>query len=231
MIIIEARIQELRLKFLMNYWKIIWQAYHNTATSSKICEDMFKRATWSDRFFLVTGLIGMISSLLLTNVSENWRFLLLGISEISFSFKLGELKKNLVLLEYGDPNLSNAPPEQDATRYLIFKRKLRESRITKAHVESCFDLADAQLDIASSGNTNLRSFIKFAVGILAGFLATIQRNVDNLSDLIIIGLSLLLFAMFISIILFFIPTKAEKLKEMKYFMMLYCREISLIQTN
>lgn len=214
----------------MNSWKIIWQSYHNTATFSKILSNILRRATWFDKIFLIVCLIGIITSLILNVIldSKSWGFFLLFISEASLLLKFESFKNNLVLLEYGDPDLSNVPPEQDKTRYLIFKYELEARGVTKTHVESCFDLADSQIAIASSSNTNLKSFLKFSSGVLVGFLGVIWRNV-NTPQLILIACSLLLFGLFIGILLFFIPSQLEKLKEMKYFMMLFCREISLIQ--
>ncbi|MEM7594749.1 MAG: hypothetical protein AAF383_25170, partial [Cyanobacteria bacterium P01_A01_bin.83] len=89
----------------MNPWKIIWQSYHNTATFSKIFTDILKRATWFDRFFLILCIIGMFGSLLLDLIFDKkfWSLLLLCVSEVSLLFKFGNLKRNLVLLEYGDP--------------------------------------------------------------------------------------------------------------------------------
>jgi len=160
---------------------------------------------------------------------EEISFYLIVVGEIGMIYKLDKLKKALVLNEYGDPNIAQTPHddvEHKTSRYLMFKQELCHNNIAKSHVIDCFDLVETQIDISESAGNSVRTFSNFGFGVLLGILATFWKKLET-TDLIYVGLTLLVVGVFIGIVISLFPSRIEKLKEMKYFMQLYCREVTL----
>lgn len=212
----------------MNQWKELWVAYHVGATRIKIFKDLWIHSAVWDRFY--TFFIGAVFlGSLYMHFVEQWFWLLpMVVTEILLLFKLLSIKDNLVLGEYGGTDNTQAPPSSDnyqSTRYLIFKNQLKEKHITKSHIDECFELIDSQIDIASTGSSTLKKSSTFSIGILAGILTALWKQLD-LNSLLVIALSIIGFVILINMIASIFPSKVEKLKELKYFMLLYCRETS-----
>lgn len=175
----------------------------------------------------LTSLVGFFYSLYLYALETRWWLILAVIFELSALLLLEKLKDRIVLDQYGDPKESQVPPETKghrSTRYLMFKKKLASENITKSHVEDCFDLVDIQIDMTSSSGSLYKKYSNFVIGLFAGLLVAIWREL-NLDELVLIGISIFFVSILIMVILSLFPSKLEKLKEMKYFMHLYCREI------
>ena len=210
----------------MNQWKILWDAYHLNATLSRLLKDIVGHSNKVDKLLLLLG--GMIFFfgivLVFFNIKVAVWVVLLG--EIIVLYKADKLRELLILNQFGS-NTSSQVPHDDrdhkVSRYLMFKKSLRENAIHKSHVESCFELIETQIEIAQSSGSGLKKFASFSSGILIGLLATFWRKLDT-NELIYIGIILISFTAFVCFILFLKPSRIEKLKEMKYFMQLYCRE-------
>lgn len=210
----------------MNYWKIIQSAYHKYATSTRIIGDILKSTKLFDRLFLILCIIGICASLDITYKNNNligWG--LFTFSYAAFLFKFDTLKRNLIVMEYGEHKISNSSLKKGKTRYLVFKTELEEKEITKAQVEECFPLLDMQIDCALSERSTAKSLWKNTSSFLIGFLSSIWFKAD-VSQLILVGLCLIVFGSILGFILYFVPSDIERYKEMKYFMMLYCLKLS-----
>lgn len=210
----------------MNHWKIIQLAYHKYATSTRIIEDILKSTKFFDRLFLILCIVGICVSLGITYNNNNliaWG--LFAFLYAAFLFKFDTLKRNLIVVEYGEHMISNSSLKKGKTRYLVFKSELDEKGITKAQVEECFPLLDMQIDCALSERSTAKSLWKNTSSFLIGFLSSVWFKAD-VSQLIWVGLCLIIFGSILGLILYFIPSDIERYKEMKYFMMLYCLKLS-----
>jgi len=108
----------------------------------------------------------------------------------------------------------------------MFKQELSNNHISKSHIKDCFDLVETQIDISQSTGTSMQRFSSFSFGIFLGILGTFWKKLET-TELVYVSLTLLAIGIFIAFIISLFPSKIEKLKEMKYFMQLYCREVSL----
>lgn len=215
----------------MNHWKIIYSAHINKSSQSTLFANTIKHGTKWDTFFLTFNLIVFIlgAFFYFTKFEVGISFMLIIAGEIGLLYKLDRLKQSLVLDEYGDANTAQTPHNNrnlQTSRYLMFKQDLSSNHISKSHVKDCFDLIETQIDISESTGTSVRKFSSFGFGIFLGVLGTFWKKLET-TELIYVGLTLLAVGIFVGFIISLFPSRIERLKEMKYFMQLYCREISL----
>jgi hypothetical protein len=211
----------------VNSWKRIWISYHLTAKTRKLIVDTFRHSSVFDKVYLTITFLLMICSGVLHSYDNYFSLPLLAASEIAFLIRLNKLKENLILNEYGGSDNSQAPPDSEdnkATRYLMFKKALKDNHINKSHVNECHELIDLQIDMSSSSGLQIKRLTTFVVGIFLGLFAAVWKSLD-VTILIYIALSTLLISLMLVPTLTFFPSKIEKLKELKYFMLLYCKEI------
>lgn len=211
----------------MNKWKEIWLAYHVNASRGKILSGIWSHASIADRFY-VAFLILVFSICIIFHIKELGFWLIPAVaSEVALLFKLSFLKDSLVLNEYGGLENSQAPPSTEnhqSTRYILFKNTLKEKYIEKSHVNDCFDLIDCQIDIQSTEPGGFKKSSSFVLGILAGILTALWKQLDLIS-LLYISLGFIAVAALIYLVSSAFPSALEKRKELKYFMLLFCREI------
>jgi len=211
----------------MNHWKEIWRAYHSGATRTKIFLDIIRHASTYDLIIIVLLTLIFFISAYYQIDQQGWWLALLFSSEFGLFYYLYTLKNKVVLNEYGGEDDTQAPPSNEnhqSTRYLIFKNRLMANKVTEIHTRGCFELVEAQIDIVSTNAVGLKNFSTFILGILAGILATLWKQLDNTS-LMLLAFSVVLIGGIIYIFANVLPSKLEKLKELKYFMLLYCREV------
>ena len=210
----------------MNEWKIIWEAYHQDSTIRRLFKNALLHGSKVDKIIIffasIIFVIGIVAMLFDTKLA----LFVLVPSELLLLYKLEKLRELLILNQFGDANTSQVPHddrEHKVSRYLMFKRNLRQKSIAKSHVEGCFDLVDTQVDIAQSSGTAFKRFGSFSIGIFVGLLATFWRKLE-IEELLSVAVILIIVSSLICFILYLIPSRTEKLKEMKYFMHLCCRE-------
>jgi len=210
----------------MNYWKVIYDGYDKTTKWSKIIFNVIANATPIEKTYLAFIFIMFFSFMWLYFNHMELAFYVFGLSEVLFILKFNELKKRLMLDEYGDPNMAQSPPDnfgRKGSRYMMFKRYLKDRHVDKSHVNDCFELIDMQIDIALSEGLLGKKFIGFLAGILLGFMGAIWKQLDD-PYLFYSGFSIVIFGGLLFMLMSMIPSKLEKMKEMKYFMLLYCKE-------
>ncbi len=209
----------------MNNWNIIWQGYHSNASLKKLVADVIRRGTVIEKGYLLVCLAGLVCGAVSYFFHNFIAGLMLAIvGEIGLLQKLKELKQRLILSEFGEPDKLQMPPDEEyQTRYLLFKTALEDRSLIKSDVSDCFNLVDMQIDIAASSGLT----VKKLSGVLVGFLAGIGGAVwDKMKpeQLLIVAFLLFVAWLFAAMLFSIFPSKIEKLKEMKYFMMLYCKE-------
>ncbi|MCK6265886.1 hypothetical protein KP803_21755 [Vibrio sp. ZSDE26] len=211
----------------MNHWKAIWDSYHLNATLKWLFYDIMKHASLIDKILVFVSLVLVVTSLILVFTSSLFNALwTVAIGEIILFARLPTLKGSLIDSEFGDKN-NNFLPHDDKhhqeSRYLLFKKSLRSKHITSSHVKDCYELLETQLEIAGSAGSVLKKFASFSGGVLLGFSTAVWRQLDT-SELLYVGSALVALCLFVMFVLLLIPSKVEKLREMKYFMQLYCKE-------
>ncbi|MBZ0093277.1 MAG: hypothetical protein K8F27_13790 [Sulfuricellaceae bacterium] len=149
------------------------------------------------------------------------------VGELLLFLVLDKIKDKTFFSEYGSPDNAMVPPDNEehrVSRYMIFRKRLRETNITRSHVEDVFPLADAKLDLESSRGEMPRKYLGFAIGLLVGTLVSWSKNLDA-QELSLAVAAFVVSSFFIVMVLWVVPSRAERLKELKYFMHLYCREV------
>ena len=142
-------------------------------------------------------------------------------------FLLEKIKDKIFFAENGHPDETMAPPDNDdhrTSRYMLFRKHLKEKNITKSHVEDIFPLVDMKLDLESSRGELPKKYFSFVIGLLAGIAVSLSKNLE-MYELALAVISLIVVSYFVLQILWLIPSRTERLKELKYFMKLFCREI------
>lgn len=212
----------------MNSWREVWNGYFDHSNRWKVLVETYLHAPWSDRIFLIVVTAGFFLSGWCYFVFFRPALFATMAFEGVFLVRLFILKDNLVLEEFGDRDQSQEPPDTDAyrnTRYLMFKKALVGKGLTRSHVADCFELVDIQVDIASTSGQNHKKFFGFSIGVFLGLLGAVWRGTGG-AELFYAGTSILAVGLLGTILISAFPSKIEQLKEMKYFMKLYCREVT-----
>jgi len=218
----------------MNSWKIVWKTYHESGSRRKVLWEMVSHSSIWSRIYVgllsALFLIGIVLYVISSTTATNFGYLIVTIaSEVALLFKVDSMKKDLVLNEYGDSEEMHAPPEPDRfrdTRYLMFKHRLEKAGIKSSHVSSCFELVTIQIDMAQTNDQPYRKFLSYSLGLVSGVVTALWHDRGR-TELIYTAVLILAVALFVTFILSIFPSKLERLKEMKYFMTLYCRKGTL----
>lgn len=209
----------------MNCWKEIWTGYHFNATRLEIVKSYYKHSSLIEKIVFLILSVLMFSAAIMYFREQGWWFAILLVIEIPLLIQLMRLKDKYVLNEYGDTSKNIEPPEtknQQSTRYLIFKAKLKELGISNDDVQNCFDLVDAQIDISTS-RTSHKIFSSFIFGVTLGLIGSAFKKLELEGMIKLFFGCLSISYVFYAISSFFL-SKLEKLHELKYFMKLYCHE-------
>lgn len=214
----------------MNAWKIIWNVFYNGSSRLRVATEMWRLSSVWQRVLIVvsTALFGTGLVAYMYPGSRGVEALLLAVvGELILLVVLDRVKDETFFSEYGHPDRAMVPPDNDehrVSRYMIFRKGLRDANVTKSHVEDAFSLAEAKLDLESSRGEMPRKYLGFAIGLLAGALVSWSRNLEA-QELALAISALVAASFFIVLVLWVIPSRTERLKELKYFMHLYCREV------
>ncbi len=207
----------------MKQWKEVWIAYHSESTFWKILLESWHRANRKHRLGLSLLVIIFIGSIVLWNIQDNdvWASLTILSGIISMPL-LKDLENQLILNGYGgqdefDPSMK----EYSNNKYSIFKKRLQDKNITKSQLEKCFVLIDYQIDIAITDSRGIDKLYTFSLSLLTAGLIALWSTANFESVIIITAVLIVIFRLVIQLGPLF-PSKTKKLKEMRYFMHLYC---------
>ena len=207
----------------MNTWRTINLAYHKEATTTKILKrtlNYMDKCTKIYMSFLVLGFFGSLYPYLTGN--DLWIFISIGF-EILLLLKLNDAKNELVINELkaskGTETLNN-----QSTRYLLFKEELKKKNIEANMVKERVDLVNIQIDITLNRNNFLHKVSNVLAGIFFGMLTSQWNNVEDKLSLIAIPAAIALLALTFFLTASIFPSETEKIKEMKYFMLLYLKK-------
>lgn len=211
----------------MNEWKEIWTAYFEEAKKRKILLSTWEKASKWEKLYILLMLIFLFLSFIPFWFGVNAAIYAAIVIEAALIFTLSEIKEGMLTTEYGDTSDAKIPPEkenQQSTRYLVFRDALLKKHINKSHVLQCFDLIDCQIDIAStSNNATSAKFIPFLVGLLSGLILIQSRSLQP-KEAIFFTIFIIITIVLCYTITTLFPSKVERLKELKYFMLLFSKE-------
>jgi hypothetical protein len=114
--------------------------------------------------------------------------------------------------------------EQRGHRFLMFKKALEEKHLTASHVRDLFEIVQAKEELESQHNVALNKFAIFVSGLLTSASITLIRGLktDQVAWLVFwISIA----ALSLAPLFWMLPTRKGRLKELKYFMVLYCRNV------
>lgn len=210
----------------MNYWKKVWNAYYREATTRAYLKELWRLSSWPMRLSMGASVVIFIFAFLNSKDARQKDFpWLLMVSEGLIFFIAHHMRNTIFQCAYGsiDDDISPADSgDHQGSRFLMFKRKLREAEITKSHVEDLFDLLDAKEGLESERSTLLKKFFLFVSGFFTALLVTVIRGLSF--ELALKSLLWLMVACAcVGPFLWIIPSRGEKLRELRYFMLLYCK--------
>ena len=210
----------------MNSWKVVWNAYYEQATRTAYAKELVRLASWPTRTCFVLALIlflfGAAEAMKQPHENFPWKFIL---GELALIALVKHVRTTAFATAYGSIESDLGPPEKEEQRgyrFLIFKDALRSQHVTPTHVRDLFEIVQAKEELESQHNIALGKFGLFATGFLTSAAVTVIRGLQPTQA------ALLLFwfalaSMVLAPLFWILPTRKGKLKELKYFMVLYCR--------
>ena len=208
----------------MNHWKIVWDAYTKGATRWAFFCELWRLASWKLRIAAFACLVGFgwggVEVMQDPGRETPW---LLFASEFGFLMVLYHVRGELFQREYGSPDSALSPSEAEdyrASRFLMFKAALRAKNITKHHVSDLSDGLAARDELEAQRNGILNRFLAFASGFISATVLTLIRGADGKQQLYILLITLGACVLLVPL-LWLIPSRKERMKELKYFLVLY----------
>lgn len=211
----------------MNSWKITWDAFFEHSSKWSYAKELWRISGWKLRVGLVVS-SGMLvcAFFYFPRQSSDWKSMgLLMLSEMFFILIIDQIRGKTFGSVYGSPENTISPAEREgyrASRFLMFKHRLTRASITKSHVNDLFSILDAKIDLETHRNEVFNRFVLFVSGLLTALLITWIKGLEA-NDSIQVLLWLLLICALVGPALWLLPSRKERLKELKYFMLLYAR--------
>jgi cytochrome c oxidase subunit IV len=212
----------------MSYWKVVWDTYHAEATHLKIFLGIWDLTSLWERFYTLALVVIFLLSLILFFILQGWLLIPVLLAEAALIMKFTSLSEKMVYAEFGDQEAKQPLKSQNHqdTRYLMFKKKLKESSIGEPTIRECFELLDSQIDIVATESAATKKIITFSLGLLAGLVGSVWNRMEY-TELALVAGAIISFILLIYVVASGFPSKLEKLKELRYFMLLYCHEASI----
>ena len=212
----------------MSCWKIVWDAYHAEATRLKIFLGIWNSTSLWERFYTIGLVVIFLFSLVLFLILQGWLLVPVLLAEVALIVKFTSLNEKMVYAEFGDQGEKQPLKSQNYqdTRYLMFKKKLEKSSIGEPTIRGCFELLDSQIDIVAIESASTKKIFTFSLGLLAGLVGSVWSRMEY-AELALVAAAIISFMLLIVVIGSGFPSKLEKLKELRYFMLLYCHEAAL----
>lgn len=212
----------------MNSWKVLWNTYYQGASKSAYAWELWRLSSKVTRIaFCVAALLLALGFFFYIHAEHSdWRALpSLVIAEAFFVLVLDHARGKPFASSYGTTDQTMSPAEIEdhrGSRYLIFKNKLTSAGITKSHVNDLFEVLDAKIELETHRNERLNRFLVFVSGFFTALILSWVRGLTPQqlgSALSALAITVLV----IGPILWMLPSRREKLKELKYFMRLFVK--------
>jgi hypothetical protein len=212
----------------MNYWKIVWDAYYQHATRRAYVRELVRLATWPTCIAFVIALAIFLFGIadVARQPQRDWPWPMI-VGELSLLALVEHVRTARFAATYGSVESGLGPAEEEEQRgyrFLMFKKTLQAAHLTRSHVQDLFEIVDAKEELESQHNIALNKFVIFASGFLTSAALTLIRGLEAgqaawlMFWISFAGLSL-------TPLFWMLPTRKGKLKELKYFMVLYCKNL------
>lgn len=212
----------------MNAWKITWETFFKHSSRRSYAKELWRLSSIKLRVgFIVAALafIAAISWVAHRHLSDWQSMAAILLAELFLFLIIEEMKGRVFRSEYGDADTVLGPPEKEwyrESRFLMFKKRLTDASVTRNHVENLFDLIDAKIDLENHRNETAKKFLIFASGVVTASAVAWAKGLEPKSA-IQAAAWFALFCAFIAPFLWVLPSRKERLKELKYFMLLYVK--------
>ena len=210
----------------MKVWREVWQTYYTLATRRNYWKQLFLVASWPQR---ITALLSLsvilygIASGRFSSESTLAPYVWLVIPQVIFLAILDAVRTKTFTENFGGLPEETAPPESEdyrRDRYVLFRDALKQRDILGSDVKPLIRLIDARLDMEQHHNELMKKFGLFASGILTALAVPWLKEISGMNvGAVVAALAILLFATMLA--LWLIPSRKARLKELKYFMMIY----------
>lgn len=212
----------------MNAWKITWETFFKHSSRRSYAKELWRLSSIKLRVGFIVAALAFIAAIswVAHHHLDDWQSMAAILSAELFLFLIiEEMKGRVFRSEYGDANTVLGPPEKEwyrGSRFLMFKKKLTDASVTRDHVKNLFDLIDAKIDLENHRNETAKKFLIFASGVATASAVAWTKGLEPKAA-IQAAAWFALFCAFIAPFLWVLPSRKERLKELKYFMLLYVK--------
>ena len=213
----------------MKAWRDVWHSYYAVATRTNYWKQLFRAASWLQIVATAAATIVIAWSLLSGRVSGDpgfgayvWLYMPMGI----ILAVVDAVRTKTFTENFGGLPEDTAPPESEnfrRDRYVLFRDALRKKEISGSEVGSLIEIVDARLDMEQHHNELTKKVGLFGSGFMTAMITPWLTEASGQSmGLIIASFAFALLATML--ILWLVPSRKARLRELKYFMMIYERE-------
>lgn len=212
----------------MNYWKIVWDAYYQQATRRAYVRELVRIANWPTciAFVIALGLFLFGISDVVREPQREWPWPMIA-GELLLLALVEHVRTARFATTYGSVESGLGPAEKEEQRghrFLMFKKSLQDAHITRSHVQDLFEIVEAKEDLESQHNIALNRFGIFVSGFLTSAAITLIRGLEaDQAAWLMFWISFAGLAL--APLFWMLPTRKGRLKELKYFMVLYCKNV------
>lgn len=212
-------------------WRAIWCAHDDASATWSVISTIWQRMPCLLKACMCLGsaiFIGGGAAFAFGYMHQDnyawWALLVMGTSQIALQYAFDKMKGALSR-EFRSNEVAYRPPEtkrHTETRYLMFRRGLIDAEVEPAEAVDCMDLVDVQIDMAST-ELPQKKVMAFSLAMVTAILAVIWKS-QTPAMLVQIMIAILMTGWVIANAMSLFPSHLERMKEMKYFMLLYSRK-------
>lgn len=212
----------------MNAWKITWETFFKHSSRRSYAKELWRLSSKTLRVGLIVTALAFIAAIswVMHHHLDDWQSMAaILLAELFLFLVIEEMKGRVFRSEYGDIDTVLGPPEKEwyrESRFLMFKKRLTDASVTRNHVKNLFDLIDAKIDLENHRNETAKKFLIFASGVVTASVVAWAKGLEP-KTAIQAAAWFSLFCAFIAPFLWVLPSRKERLKELKYFMLLYVK--------
>jgi len=210
----------------------------NDCTRMKILKDAYNSASKLHKGGLLLSLVCFIISMVATmhsvsnaeQINEIIMYIsiiLFALFEFTFLFLAERALKNLNHKNYSFLEQSQVPPENlnhQKTRYLKFRSQLKKADIGANSIETIIDVLKAREELEEVSGTYVKRFFGFFMALIITLTVSLIKDFEfEVVKLIFVFGGLIGFLIFA--IASMIPAKIERILELKYFLVMYEKQL------
>jgi len=172
---------------------------------------------------MLSAVVAVYSIVNEEQISRNLMFILFGICEVIFILMAESAIKNLNKTSYSLLEQSQVPPEDtnhQKTRYLKFSSQLKKAKVGTNNISIVIDILKAREGLEDVKGTYVKRFVGFLMTLIIALTVSASKGIES-DILMLIFVYGTLIGLFIYAIASMIPAKIERIRELKYFLVMY----------